>query len=187
MKRLFSLLLGGAVLAIAGTSAYGQLGAAAAGYAQAQQEDIQRKHELEMQRQANATALEIARIQAQRSAQPAQQSFPWESGNSFLQSCAASLDKADQPNSQTEVEIVNGIACVSFLRGLEDGAQVGVQFAAPNSPQVAKLWCTPDGVTSVQAGRVLAKYIRAHPETAHQRTALLATYAFREAFNCQVK
>ncbi len=41
---------------------YGQIGAAVAGYNEAQERDLERKHQLQMQREAEQTALEIARI-----------------------------------------------------------------------------------------------------------------------------
>jgi len=178
------------VIAVSTTLAYGQLCAAAGGFAQAQQQDLERKHQLEMQREADRTALEIARIQAQnKAAQIAQpQTFLWESGNAFLQVCASSFDKADAPTAQTDTEIVNGVGCMSFLRGLDEGVNFGVQFADVSTKQQSPLpWCTPDNATAVQVGRILVKYIRAHPETSNQRTSLLALYAFRDAFPCEAK
>lgn len=173
-----------------GNLAYGQLGAAAGGFAQAQQQDLERKHQLEMQREADQTALESARIQAQNKAtQPAQpQALFWESGNAFLQVCASSFDKADALDTQTNTEIVYGVACMNFLRGLDEGVSFGIQFADVNSKQQSPSpWCMPDNVTAIQAGRILVKYIRAHPETSNQRTSLLALYAYRDAFPCQAK
>jgi len=185
MKQIIAL-----VFAICSTLAYGQLGQAAGAYAQAQQQDEERKHQLQMQREAERAALEIARIQTQsRAAQAAQpQIFLWESGNAFLQVCASSFDKADALAAQTNTEIVNGVACMSFLRGLDEGVSFGVQFADVSSKQQSPSpWCTPDNATTVQGGRILVKYIRAHPETSNQRTSLLALYAYRDAFPCQAK
>ena len=160
---------------------------AVAGFEQAQQQDLERKHALQMHREAEQYALELARIQAQsKAAQPIQAQPLWESGNAFLQHCAASLQKADQPNTQSDSELFEGIACSGFLRGLEEGVSFGVQFAEANTKSASpQPWCMPENGTSVQAGRVLVKYIQAHPETAHQRTVLLALFAYREAFPCQ--
>jgi len=105
-------------------------GQAIVGFEQAQQQDLERKHALQMQREAEQYALELARIQAQsKAAQPIQAQPLWESGNAFLQHCAASLQKADQPNTQTDSELFEGITCSGFLRGLEEGVSFGVQFA----------------------------------------------------------
>ncbi len=178
------------VFAMFSTLAHGQLGQAAGAYAQAQQQDQERKHQLQMQREAEQTALEIARIEAQNRATQASQpqAFLWESGNAFLQVCATSFDKGDAPNTQSDAEIVNGVACMNFLRGLDEGVNFGIQFADVNTKQQSPLpWCTPDNATSVQGGRILVKYIRSHPETSNQRTSLLALYAYREAFPCQAK
>ena len=102
-----------------------------------------------------------------------------ESGNSFLQGCAASLEKAEQPNTETNAEMDAVIACSSFLRGLIEGMNLGVQFAEANakapSPQP---WCMPNNVTPIQSGLVLVKYVRAHPETAHEKTVFLSLLAF---------
>ncbi len=171
---------------------YGQLGAAAGGFADAQQRELERQHQLQMQREDEQTALEIARIQAQNRAaqaaqqQPVQPPYFWESGNAFLQGCAASLEKAEQPNTETNAEMDAVIACSSFLRGLIEGTNLGVQFAQANtkatSPQPR---CMPENVTPIQSGLVLVKYVRAHPETAHQKTVLLSLLALREAFACK--
>ena len=169
---------------------YGQWGGFAQGVADAQQRDLERKHQLQMQREAEQTALEIARIQAQsraaQTAQPVQaQALYWESGNAFVSGCAASLEKAEQPATETETDIFNAVACIGFLRGLEEGMNLGIQFSDANTKVVSpRPWCTPENATTIQAGLVLLKYIRAHPETAHQRTVLLALYAYRDAFSC---
>ena len=178
------------ILAASSTLACGQVGQAAGAYAQAQQQDQERKRQLELQREAEQNALELARIQAQnRGAQVAQpQVFLGESGNAFLQVCASSFDKADAPATQTDAELVNGVGCMSFLRGLDEGVSVGIQFADVSTKQQSPLpWCTPDNVTPVQAGRILVKYIRTHPETSNQRTSLLALYAYGDAFPCEPK
>jgi|SRR5947207_184633 len=177
------------VLVMASSFAYAQLGAAAGGFADAQVRDLERKHQLQMQREAEQNALEIARIQAQSRAvqqpQPAPPQAPyWESGNSFLSGCAASLEKAEQPNSETEADILNAVACIGFLRGLEEGMNLGVQFSVNTKVVSPRPWCMPEHATAIQAGVVLVKYIRAHPETAHERTVVLALYAYRDAFSC---
>src|ERR1019366_1465901 len=42
--------------------------------------------------------------------------------------------------------------------------------------------CTPDGVQSVQVARIVTKYIKDHPDTAHEPTVMLALKAMRAAF-----
>ena len=174
------------VLALFGTLAYGQ---AVAGFEQAQEQDLERKHALQMQRDREQYALELARIQAQsRAVQPSSKVLLWESGNAFLQVCEASLGRPEQQIAPTGAGTVEMIECGMFLLGLEEGMNLGVQFAEAStrttSPQP---WCMPENGDAVQAARVLVKYIRANPETAHERTALLGLFAFREAFPCPAK
>lgn len=163
-------------------------GGVAQGIANAQAQDLQRKHELQMQREAEQYALELARIQAQSKTTqaPTAPTAPfWESGNAFLAGCAPGFEKADQPSTQTDIEVVGLLACIGFLHGVTDGMILGTSFAngATNTTSPAP-WCMPPTATAIQVGRVLVKYIRAHPETAHESPSVLALYAFRDAFPC---
>ncbi len=100
-------------------------------------------------------------------------------GNAFLQVCEASLGRPEQQIAPTGAGTVEMSQCGMFLLGLEEGMNLGVQFAEAStrttSPQP---WCMPENGDAVQAARVLVKYIRANPETAHERTALLGLFAF---------
>src|SRR5258708_19009487 len=91
------------------TLGYAQLGGFAQGVADAQQRDLERQHQLQMQREAEQTALEIARIQAQSQAaqktQPSpSQTFYYETGNAFLRDCATNLEKYAQATQLTNAE-----------------------------------------------------------------------------------
>src|SRR6266567_4602376 len=152
---------------------YGQIGAAVAGYNEAQERDLERKHQLQMQREAEQTALEIARIQAQAQArasaqqQPAEAILFWQSGNEFIRGCA---DVEKQPSALTNYEAENVIACVYWLRGVLEGVSLGVQFDAVGNAFMHAPWSLPDNATPFQAAQVLVKYIRQHPEIAQKPT-----------------
>src|SRR6266498_1839312 len=171
------------VVVLMSVSAYAQLGQAAGAIAEAAERDRQRAHEIQMQREAQQNALELVRIQAQGQAtqgqavRPQQQADYWKSGNEFLIGCAASMEKPDSAMDQYDVSSVN--TCTGYLLGVNDGV-----LGALMSVNAAPAWCTPENVTVRQAGLVLVKYIRGHPEQAHIRTAYLAWQAYREAFPC---
>jgi hypothetical protein len=174
------------------TFGYAQLGGFAQGIADAQQRDLERQHQLQMQREAEQTALEIVRIQAQ--SQAAQktppspsQAFYYESGSAFLRDCATNLEKHAQATPLTNAEVSMLNECAGFLRGFNEGINLGVQFSAGATKiQLSQPWCTPETGSDVQLGLVLVKYIRAHPETAHLRTTVLASLAYFEAFPCKM-
>ncbi len=78
--------------------------------------------------------------------------------------------------------------CAGFLRGFNEGVNLKVQLSAGATKiQLSQPWCTLETGTDVQLGLVLVKYIRAHSETAHLRTTVLASLAYFEAFACQGK
>jgi hypothetical protein len=153
---------------------------------------IDAEYQLQMQREADQTALEIARIQAQSQAAqkpqpPPSQDFYYESGNAFLRDCATNLEKYAQatPLTNAEASLLN--ECAGFLPGFNEGVNLGVQFSAGETKiQLSQPWCTPETGTGAQLGLVLVKYIRAHPETAHLRTTVLASLAYFEAFPCKI-
>src|SRR5438477_11260892 len=92
------------ILVLLGTLAYGQ---AVVGFEQAQQQDLERKHALQMQRDREQYALELARIQAQsRAVQPSSMAQLWESGNAFLQVCEASLGRPEQQIATNDAGMV---------------------------------------------------------------------------------
>lgn len=61
------------------------------------------------------------------------------------------------------------------------GVVVGVDSVATLGGQV----CKPEGVTSDQEVRVVAKYLEDHPESLNQTGSILAFQALRDAFPCK--
>ena len=92
---------------------------------------------------------------------------PSRSGNAFLQDCSV----VDKP--------------VNDLKGLLDG--VLLQISLSRSPSHVELfpYCVSGDVSNVQVARILLKYIRANPATAHLPTAALFGSAMKEAFPCK--
>ena len=115
------------------TLGYGQLGAAVGGFNDAQERDLERKHQLQMQREAEQTALEIARLQAQAraAAQPSVEAVAfWQSGNEFVRGCAAGLEKA----TLTDSEAANVVACTYWFHGKVLESTPGVDCSFPAHP-----------------------------------------------------
>lgn len=108
------------------------------------------------------------------------------SGNDFLASCSV-IEKPSEKS--TVVDFLKLGTCWGFMQGLEEG--IGLSFAAVNKGEgsIADLGvCLPSEgtVTTEQSTRIVLKYIREHPEKAHERTATLVVLAMKIAFPCSV-
>lgn len=53
-----------------------------------------------------------------------------------------------------------------------------------NIPEKEKMFCSPEGVTYIQVGRIIRKYISDHPERQQLPTRFLSSEALVEAFPC---
>jgi hypothetical protein len=177
---------------------YGQWGGVAQGIADAQERDLERQHQLQMQRDAEKTALEIARIQAQNATARANdistasaQTLAKDvsaSGNNFLEICS-SLDIS--PDKMNAADVANMHRCEGFMQGLRDGVAVATAVIRNSNPSVTLKGsisdlgiCVPDQVNLLQIIRVAIKYIRDHPEQAHLPSAALVFTADLQAFPC---
>lgn len=97
-----------------------------------------------------------------------------ESGTAFLADCSA----FDSPNNTQE-----SVVCLAWVEGFVNGARVTETFH--NTPQKDQMFCLPGEVTSLQAGRVIRKYILDHPEKEHMPTMYLASEALVQGFSCK--
>jgi len=184
------------VVVMVSSLGYAQLGAAAGGFAEAQERDLERKHQLQMQREAEQTALEIARMQAQNaratdissaSAQTLAKDVS-ASGNNFLEICS-SLEMS--PDKMNIADLANRQRCGAFIQGLRDGVAVATAVIRNSNPSanlkgsISDLGiCVPDQVDIMQVIRVALKYIRDQPEQAHLPSAALVFTANLQAFPC---
>ena len=107
---------------------------------------------------------------------------PSRSGNVFLQDCSV-VDKSVNDLNRSESQRSN--VCLSYVMGLLDG--VLLQISLSRSPSHVELfpYCVSGDVSNVQVARILLKYIRANPATAHLPTAALFGSAMKEAFPCK--
>jgi hypothetical protein len=97
-----------------------------------------------------------------------------ESGTAFLADCSA----FDSPNNTQEA-----VVCLAWIEGFVNGALVTEIFH--KTPEKDQMFCLPSGVTSLQAGRVIRKYIVDHPEREHMPTEYLASEALIYGFPCK--
>ena len=66
--------------------------------------------------------------------------------------------------------------CSGFIWGVADGHQL--------TSDESTSFCSPEGATSDQMGRVVVKYLRDHPEKLHEHAVLLVAIALIEAWPC---
>jgi len=97
-----------------------------------------------------------------------------ESGTAFLADCSA----FDSSNNTQEA-----VACQAWVEGFVNGSRVTEFFH--NTPQKDRMFCLPSGVTSLQATRVIRKYIIDHPERENMETMILASEALMYGFPCK--
>jgi hypothetical protein len=104
------------------------------------------------------------------------------SGNAFMNVCSA-VDKPVNDLKSSQLLPVN--VCLSYVKGLLDG--VVLQISLSRTPDHVELfpYCVSGNVTDAQVARILLKYIRANPATAHLPTAALFGSAMKEAFPCK--
>jgi len=107
---------------------------------------------------------------------------PSRSGNAFLQDCSV-VDKSVNDLKSSQLLAAN--VCLSYVKGLLDG--VLLQISLSRSPSHVELfpYCVSGDVSNLQVARILLKYIRANPATAHLPTAALFGSAMKEAFPCK--
>ena len=109
--------------------------------------------------------------------------FPDTSGNAFVRLCSA-IDK----DGRTDREAKLNMACIGYVSGVVDGVFWEVAFVgAKGSKEPPKPYCLPENTENGQLIRIVMKYIRNHPEEAHQKTAFLIFNALGEAFPCKSK
>jgi hypothetical protein len=89
----------------------------------------------------------------------------------------------DESTQLLEMEKVVG--CAVYVSGFLDGVSFGTAFAEDKAGRkLPSPFCFPDAIDTGQIMRIVLKYIREHPEEAHERTAVLLVRALRQAYPC---
>jgi hypothetical protein len=105
-----------------------------------------------------------------------------ESGNAFLRECSA----VEKERDFTTVDRAYGLVCSSYVTGFVEGAVFTVDFVRSNGDQKAQApYCGGGGVEAGQVVKIVLKYVREHPDTAHLRTSVLVGRALQNAFPCR--
>lgn len=114
-----------------------------------------------------------------------QKEFPSTSGNAFVRMCSVLDNK--KIDEQTPLENQHAVACIAYAEGVVQGVSQEVAFShAMTNKEPLRPFCLPDDAENGQLIRVVLKYIRNHPEVAHQSTAFLIVLALKESFPCPV-
>ncbi len=102
---------------------------------------------------------------------------PWVSfGNDFLQNCKDYVE-ADNLTSMDHAQSLQFGYCAGYTAGLWE------MLLLTNKNDI----CASDKIQTVQVARVITKWIKDHPEQAHELTVLLARRALTQAFPCSKK
>jgi hypothetical protein len=105
-----------------------------------------------------------------------------ESGNGFINWCSV-VDKPDEQLNADDLEHVS--ACIGFVTGLLEGIAVDDIAYEGKCPIRPFSFCLPDPMPpKIQLIRVIMKYIRENPETAHETAAVLTIRALKHAYPC---
>ena len=110
-----------------------------------------------------------------------QMEFPYTSGNAFSRLCSV-LEREPKTHSDAE----NIYACIAFVHGVLDGVLTEIEYSQavmnvkPPSP-----FCLPkEGVENGQMVKIVLKYIRNHPEQAHDSGSQMVLQGLMDAFPC---
>jgi hypothetical protein len=130
---------------------------------------------------AGTCALWSAALGSQEPSPP--QEFPSTTGNAFIRQCSVL-----EGNATTGVELQQEVACIGFVEGFINGIYAeAVYIYKVNHKEPPKPFCLPAEVENGQLVKVALKYIRNHPEEAHQPSAPLIVKAFEKSFPCQTE
>lgn len=101
------------------------------------------------------------------------------SGTDFLSVCSNIGHEANTNSPPTYNEAV----CLGWVEGFREGFTVHDELLGV--PQRDRMVCMPRGVTTIQAIRVIEKYITDNPAKAHRLTRYNASVALARAFPCK--
>lgn len=105
-----------------------------------------------------------------------------DSGNAFVRACSV----IENPSSASDPQQVAATACSAYVMGLSEGIAIESSFAGAKSGsgRASIPYCLADTyeVEQGQKVRIILKYIRNNPETAHMVTAGIFINAMGDAF-----
>lgn len=104
-----------------------------------------------------------------------------ESGNAFVRRCSV----VEKERDLTAVDQAYQMTCSAYVSGFVQGAVFAADFVRSRADRKGPpVYCQIEGVEAGQLVKIVLKYIREHPETAHLPAGILAGRAFQKAFPC---
>jgi hypothetical protein len=97
-------------------------------------------------------------------------------GNELSEQCQAFIKDPTPPSKYFE----SGV-CVGYINGMVDG----ISLAKALSPEKVSVCFPQHGFTSLQAVKVVQRYLDTHPERLNEDAMILTSTALRQAFPCQ--
>ena len=107
-------------------------------------------------------------------------------GNDLLQQCQHSI-RLDETKTYADVTTLMGaVHCLGFVNGLIILNRFYEAQIKPEGKrtQLRLLFCLPSGMPTIQAIRVIVRYLETHPERLHEDGSWLTILALNNAFPC---
>jgi len=107
-------------------------------------------------------------------------------GNALLEGCKSAIyivDGKDKSNV-TDKAMSMGL-CMGLVRGMIDAGTAINTLAQSHGSAKHSLYCVPEDVSTIQAVRLVVKYLEAHPEDLHQKGTGLIALALAKSYPCK--
>lgn len=102
-------------------------------------------------------------------------------GNDLLKSCSATVKLSDNIKLSA-VEASNSSLCIGYLSGFTDSLQLSTHLSGVPVNNI----CLPsEGVSNEQLARVMAKWLKDHPEDLHKSVRIEVLNALSHVFPCK--
>jgi len=97
-------------------------------------------------------------------------------GNLLLKVCQNALHYIDTNEMRSAMDF-------GFCMGLIQGVKNTMSYVSFSLSENEKI-CFPDGLTNVQAARIVVKFLNDNPEILHEEQTFLTLIAFDKAYGC---
>lgn len=101
-------------------------------------------------------------------------------GNRLLTGCGELVQMLDS-GTRLDLDVPVGAGfCLGYLGAVQDILNVKNWPASESA-------CLPEGTSTIQLGRIVVKWLRAHPEKLHENAFLLSLNILHETFPCRAQ
>ena len=105
-------------------------------------------------------------------------------GSSLLTNCSLAVRVFDG-EKLSSVDATEGTFCVDYISGIHDTDFMVQMLEEHEKITLMKHACPPSNASTVQAVRIVVKYLHDNPERLHMPASVLVTDAIRSAFPCK--